>query len=143
MHINVLFCPCVNVSSCFQYEQLNAGSEEKVQVLKKIKETVAHRKHLDSSIDFIGKLVFGFEKGPSVLEAPRSSGQPVVDDWDCLKRMVSVIVFLVVVFKYHRVSAVACTSRFFLFYVATYSVMMPIVRCAFSNPTADHLLSTA
>ncbi|KAK1607266.1 hypothetical protein QYE76_030939 [Lolium multiflorum] len=73
-----------------RYEQLNAGSEEKVQVLKKIKETVAHRKHLDSSIDFIGKLVFGFEKGPSVLEAPRSSGQPVVDDWDCLKRMVRV-----------------------------------------------------
>ncbi|KAM0908369.1 hypothetical protein ACQ4PT_015521 [Festuca glaucescens] len=73
-----------------RYEQLDAGSEEKLRVLKKIKETVAHRKHLDSSIDFIGKLVFGFENGPSVLEAPRSSGQPVVEDWDCLKRMVRV-----------------------------------------------------
>ncbi|KAM0908367.1 hypothetical protein ACQ4PT_015520 [Festuca glaucescens] len=73
-----------------RYEQLDAGSEEKLRVLKKIKETVAHRKHLDSSIDFIGKLVFGFENGPSVLEAPRSSGQPVVDNWDCLKRMVRV-----------------------------------------------------
>ncbi|KAM0880577.1 hypothetical protein ACQ4PT_033478 [Festuca glaucescens] len=73
-----------------RYEQLDGGSEEKLRVLKKIKETVAHRKHLDSSINFIGKLVFGFEKGPSVLEAPRSSGQPVVHDWDCLKRMVRV-----------------------------------------------------
>jgi hypothetical protein len=42
---------------------------------------VLHRKHLDSSIDFIGKLLFGFVNGPSMLEAPRSSGQPLVDDW--------------------------------------------------------------
>uniref|UniRef100_A0ACD6ACQ6 Uncharacterized protein n=2 Tax=Avena sativa TaxID=4498 RepID=A0ACD6ACQ6_AVESA len=73
-----------------RYEQLNAGSEEKPRALKEIKETVAHRKHLDTSVDFIGKLVFGFEKGPSMLRAPRSSGQPLVDDWDCLKRMVRV-----------------------------------------------------
>uniref|UniRef100_A0ACD6AL39 Uncharacterized protein n=1 Tax=Avena sativa TaxID=4498 RepID=A0ACD6AL39_AVESA len=73
-----------------RYEQLNAGSEEKLRALKEIKETVAHRKHLDTSVDFIGKLVFGFEKGPSMLRAPRSSGQPLVDDWDCLKRMVRV-----------------------------------------------------
>jgi legumain len=82
-----------NVSSCFQYEHSDAGSEGKLRVLKEIKETVAHRKHLDTSVDFIGKLVFGFEKGPSMLQATRSSGQPVVDDWDCLKRMVSAAVF--------------------------------------------------
>ena len=57
-----------DVSSCFQYEQLDGLSEEKPRVLKEIKETVAHRKHLDSSIDFIGKLVFGFEKGPSIKQ---------------------------------------------------------------------------
>ena len=79
-----------DVSSRFQYEQLNGGSEEKQRALTEIKETVLHRKHLDSSIDFIGKLVFGFEKGPSVLDAARGSGQPLVDDWDCLKTMVSV-----------------------------------------------------
>ncbi|VAH49956.1 unnamed protein product [Triticum turgidum subsp. durum] len=73
-----------------KYEQLNGGSEEKQRALREIKETVLHRKHLDSSIDFIGKLVFGFEKGPSVLDASRGSGQPLVDDWDCLKMMVRV-----------------------------------------------------
>lgn len=73
-----------------RYEQLNGGSEEKLRVLREIKETVVHRKHLDSSIDFIGKLVFGFESGPSMLGAARSSGQPLVEDWDCLKRMVQV-----------------------------------------------------
>ena len=81
-----------NVSSHFQYEKLNGGSEEKQRVLREIKETVVHRKHLDSSIDFIGKLVFGFEKGPSVIEATKGPGQPLVDDWDCLKTMVSVTI---------------------------------------------------
>ena len=60
--------------------------------LREVKETVLHRKHLDSSIDFIGKLVFGFEKGPSVIEATKGPGQPLVDDWDCLKTMVSVTI---------------------------------------------------
>ncbi|XP_048558527.1 vacuolar-processing enzyme beta-isozyme 1-like [Triticum urartu] len=73
-----------------RYEKLNGGLEEKQRVLREIKETVVHRKHLDSSIDFIGKLVFGFENGPSMIEAARSSGQPLVDDWDCLKRTVRV-----------------------------------------------------
>jgi legumain len=71
---------------------LNEGSEVKLRVLKEIKETVVHRKHLDTSIDFIGKLIFGFEKGPSMLEATRSPGQPLVDDWDCLKRKVSLAI---------------------------------------------------
>ncbi|XP_066348616.1 vacuolar-processing enzyme beta-isozyme 1-like isoform X2 [Miscanthus floridulus] len=73
-----------------RYEQLNGESVEKLRALIEIKETVQHRKHLDSSIDFIGRLVFGFEKGPSMLEAVRTSGQPLVDDWDCLKRMVRI-----------------------------------------------------
>jgi legumain len=77
-------------TSCFQYEQLNGGSEEKLMALREIKETVQHRKHLDSSIDFIGRLVFGFENGPKMLEAVRASGEPLVDDWDCLKRMVRI-----------------------------------------------------
>ncbi|KAM3368906.1 hypothetical protein ACQJBY_017052 [Aegilops geniculata] len=73
-----------------KYEKLNGGSEEKQRALREVKETVLHRKHLDTSVDFIGKLVFGFDKGPSVLGAARSSGQPLVDDWDCLKTMVRV-----------------------------------------------------
>ncbi|KAG8082811.1 hypothetical protein GUJ93_ZPchr0014g46848 [Zizania palustris] len=49
-----------------RYEQLSVESEDKLQVLREIKETMVHRKHLDSSIDFIGKLVFGFENGPII-----------------------------------------------------------------------------
>ncbi|VAI75144.1 unnamed protein product [Triticum turgidum subsp. durum] len=70
-----------------KYEQLNVGSEEKQRALREVKETVLHRKLLDSSIGFIGKLAFGFE-GPSVLEATKGPGHPLVDYWDCLKTMV-------------------------------------------------------
>jgi legumain len=73
----------------FQYELLHEKSREKLEVLREITGTVTHRKHLDSSIDFIGKLLFGVENGPSTLGAVRAPGQPLVDDWDCLKRMVS------------------------------------------------------
>ncbi|KAL5213920.1 hypothetical protein ABZP36_003072 [Zizania latifolia] len=73
-----------------RYEQLNGESEDKLKVLTEIKETMVHRKHLDSSIDFIGKLIFGFEDGLLILDAARGSGQPLVEDWDCLKRMVRI-----------------------------------------------------
>ncbi|VAI58967.1 unnamed protein product [Triticum turgidum subsp. durum] len=73
-----------------RYELLHEKSKEKANVLREISETVAHRKHLDNSIDFIGKLLFGFENGPSELQAVRPSGKPLVDDWDCLKRMVRI-----------------------------------------------------
>ncbi|OEL34501.1 Vacuolar-processing enzyme beta-isozyme 1 [Dichanthelium oligosanthes] len=73
-----------------RYELLHEKSREKLEVLREITGTVTHRKHLDSSVDFIGKLLFGVENGPSTLGAVRSPGQPLVDDWDCLKRMVRI-----------------------------------------------------
>ncbi|XP_062222622.1 asparaginyl endopeptidase Rep2-like [Phragmites australis] len=72
-----------------RYELLHEKSKEKLGILRKISETVMHRKHLDNSVDFIGKLLFGFENGPSTLQAVRPC-QPVVDDWGCLKRMVRI-----------------------------------------------------
>ncbi|GKE50882.1 vacuolar-processing enzyme, partial [Tanacetum coccineum] len=44
-----------------------------------------HRGHLDSSIDMIGVLLFGPQNGRSILHSARGSGQPLVDDWECLK----------------------------------------------------------
>ncbi|KAL6911720.1 hypothetical protein ACP4OV_000525 [Aristida adscensionis] len=73
-----------------KYELLHEKSKEKLEVLRQISEIVMHRKHLGSSVDFIGKLLFGFVNGPSALQAVRPSGQPLVDDWDCLKRTVRI-----------------------------------------------------
>ncbi|KAM0935084.1 putative legumain protein [Dioscorea sansibarensis] len=72
------------------YERLEDKSERKKEILKEITETMTHRAHLDSSVEFIGKLIFGLETGPSILKAVRPSGQALVDDWDCLKSMVRV-----------------------------------------------------
>lgn len=49
---------------------------------------MSHRVHIDNSVKLIGKLLFGINKGPEVLNAVRPTGQPLVDDWDCLKNMV-------------------------------------------------------
>ncbi|WOL07569.1 hypothetical protein Cni_G16313 [Canna indica] len=72
-----------------RYEQLNESSGGK-KIFMEITEVMVHRMHLDQSIDMIGKLIFGSNRGPSILGATRSSGQPLVDDWDCLKSMVLV-----------------------------------------------------
>ncbi|KAH7686824.1 Peptidase C13 legumain protein [Dioscorea alata] len=72
------------------YEGLDDKSERKKKILKEITETITHRAHLDISVEFIGKLIFGLEIGPSILNAVRPSGQALVDDWDCLKSMVRI-----------------------------------------------------
>ncbi|KAL6850396.1 hypothetical protein ACP4OV_021023 [Aristida adscensionis] len=72
------------------YGQLNEESEEKFKIVRKIKEIVDQRKHVENNIDFIGRFVFGFEKGPLMLKAVRTAGQPLVDNWDCLKKMVQI-----------------------------------------------------
>lgn len=49
---------------------------------------MSHRMHLDDSVKLVGKLLFGIEKAPEVLNAIRPTGLPLVDDWDCLKNLV-------------------------------------------------------
>lgn len=50
---------------------------------------MTHRVHLDSSVELVGKLLFGSDRGPSILTAVRAPGLALVDDWACLKNMVS------------------------------------------------------
>ncbi|KAF8364645.1 hypothetical protein HHK36_033380 [Tetracentron sinense] len=64
------------------------GSEKKAEILKEITETMMHKTHIDASIELIGALLLGLEKGPSILSSVRPSGSPLVDDWGCLKEMV-------------------------------------------------------
>nr|XP_043627399.1 vacuolar-processing enzyme-like [Erigeron canadensis] len=71
-----------------KYLKAPEGSERKAEAQKKFAEAISHRMHLDNSIELIGKVLFGLEKGPQVLNTVRSSGKPLVDDWTCLKTMV-------------------------------------------------------
>lgn len=51
---------------------------------------MSHRLHVDNSVDLIGNLLFGSKHGSEMLKAIRPAGQPLVDDWSCLKSMVSI-----------------------------------------------------
>ncbi|KAJ4952769.1 hypothetical protein NE237_029601 [Protea cynaroides] len=71
-----------------KFRKTSDGSPRKLAAQKQFMDAVSHRMHIDQSIELIGKLLFGIEKGPKVLNAVRPGGQPLVDDWDCLKTMV-------------------------------------------------------
>nr|BAA76744.1 asparaginyl endopeptidase (VmPE-1) [Vigna mungo] len=64
------------------------GSSRKSVAQKQILEAMSHRMHIDDSVTLIGKLLFGIEEGPELLSSVRPAGQPLVDDWDCLKTLV-------------------------------------------------------
>ena len=50
---------------------------------------MSHRMHVDSSVKLIGELLFGIVKSDEMLYTVRPTGQPLVEDWDCLKAMVT------------------------------------------------------
>ncbi|CAM8952815.1 unnamed protein product [Rhodiola kirilowii] len=71
-----------------KFRKAPEGSDRKTEAQKQVMEAMSHRMHIDNSIKLIGKLLFGIEKGPQVLDAVRPAGQPLVDDWSCLKTLV-------------------------------------------------------
>jgi len=71
-----------------KFRKAPEGSNRKYEAQKQFLEAMSHRMHIDNSVKLIGKLLFGIEKGPEVLETVRPAGQPLVDDWDCLKTLV-------------------------------------------------------
>ncbi|KAF4404585.1 hypothetical protein G4B88_005971 [Cannabis sativa] len=63
-----------------------SGSREKRELQKQLDEEINGRKVTDYRIYEIGRLLFGTQKNSSlILNHVRSPGQPLVDDWDCLK----------------------------------------------------------
>ncbi|KAF5178372.1 Vacuolar-processing enzyme, partial [Thalictrum thalictroides] len=70
------------------YVRSKEGNGNGTELLEEIRQTILHRTHLDESIKLIGQVLFGQQRGPSILSAVRPSGLPLVDDWRCLKTMV-------------------------------------------------------
>ncbi|XP_028549614.1 vacuolar-processing enzyme gamma-isozyme-like isoform X1 [Dendrobium catenatum] len=66
------------------------GSSEKLDAQKELLDILTLRVHVDNSINLIGKLLFGSEKGIQVLSAVQKTGQPLVDDLACLKSMIQI-----------------------------------------------------
>ncbi|GAY60595.1 hypothetical protein WN943_000585 [Citrus x changshan-huyou] len=71
-----------------KYRKAPEGTPRKAEAQKQFFEAMSHRMHVDHSIKLIGKLLFGIEKGPEILNTVRPAGQPLVDDWGCLKSLV-------------------------------------------------------
>ncbi|CAI9093786.1 OLC1v1029362C1 [Oldenlandia corymbosa var. corymbosa] len=73
-----------------KYNKMVENSVEKDELLKEITTTTLHRQHLDGSMEIIGHVLFGPKESSSILNGVRKSGQPLVDDWECLKSTVRV-----------------------------------------------------
>ncbi|KAG6505919.1 hypothetical protein ZIOFF_031232 [Zingiber officinale] len=71
-----------------KYQRAPLGSSQKHDAHKELLDVMAHRLHIDASVELIGNLLFGAERGPEVLQMVRPAGQPLVDDWSCLRSMV-------------------------------------------------------
>ncbi|GER32113.1 vacuolar-processing enzyme [Striga asiatica] len=71
-----------------KFRKAPEGSARKLEAQKQLVEAMAHRTHIDNSIKLIGKLLFGIKKGPLVLKEVRPAGEPLVDNWNCLKSLV-------------------------------------------------------
>lgn len=62
--------------------------DRKTKAHRDFVDLLGHGMYLENCFEFIGKLIFGMKKGPEVLKTVRPSGEPLVDDWTCLKTLV-------------------------------------------------------
>ncbi|KAG6423392.1 hypothetical protein SASPL_113787 [Salvia splendens] len=72
----------------YKFSKAPEGSTRKFESQQQLTEAMTHRTHVDNNIKLIGKLLFGIERGPKVLNNVRPAGEPLVDDWNCLKSLV-------------------------------------------------------
>lgn len=76
-----------------QFRKAPEGSQRKIEAQRELVEVMSYRMHIDNSVKLIGKLLFGIEKGPEVLNSVRPAGLPLVGNWDCLKTVVLFPIF--------------------------------------------------
>lgn len=83
-----------------QFRNAVKGSLREANAATELAKTIVHRKHLDDSVQLIGEILFAGENALEKLTAVRPAGSVVVDDWACLKTMVSsTLVLCDIVFK--------------------------------------------
>ncbi|KAK9232789.1 hypothetical protein WN943_023037 [Citrus x changshan-huyou] len=75
------------------------GSSEKIEAQKQLQNEILSRQQVDQNIHQIIAQVFGEENVSKMTESIRPAGQPLVDDWDCLKML-----------KYTRAMANMCNA---------------------------------
>nr|XP_004499587.1 vacuolar-processing enzyme gamma-isozyme-like [Cicer arietinum] len=68
-------------------EKAPDGSLDKSKAQIELDDEISHRKHDDQSVYLIWKLLFGEDTTSTMMANLRSAGQPLVDDWDCLRML--------------------------------------------------------
>jgi legumain len=71
-----------------KYNKAPLGSTDKDEAYQKLMNEVDSRNHVDKAMNYVANELFGVEKGSDVFNFIRSPGQPLVDDWSCLKNLV-------------------------------------------------------
>ncbi|PHT38562.1 Vacuolar-processing enzyme [Capsicum baccatum] len=71
-----------------KYRDAPEGSDEHFEARARLIEIVAHKSQVDNSVKHLGEILFGVEYGRETLQSVRPVGQPLVDNWDCLKSYV-------------------------------------------------------
>ncbi|KAH7564816.1 hypothetical protein ACOSQ2_021757 [Xanthoceras sorbifolium] len=71
-------------------ENVQEGSQQKIEAEKQLNNEISHRQYMDSTINLIATSLFGQKNKSHLLEYVRPAGQPLVDDWDCLKLFVKI-----------------------------------------------------
>ncbi|XP_073224335.1 vacuolar-processing enzyme gamma-isozyme-like [Cicer arietinum] len=68
-------------------EKAPDDSMDKSKAQIELDDEISHRKHDDQSVYLIWKLLFGEDTPSTMMANLRSVGQPLVDDWDCLRML--------------------------------------------------------
>ncbi|CAN4099809.1 unnamed protein product [Withania somnifera] len=68
-----------------KYQDAPKGSDEHFKIRAQLIKTIAQRSQVDTNVKHLGELLFGVEKGNEILKKVRPAGQPLVDNWECLK----------------------------------------------------------
>ncbi|CAN4076870.1 unnamed protein product [Withania somnifera] len=76
--------------SITKHQNAPEGSKEKYEAHVKLNEVISQRTRVDNNVKHLGELLFGVEKGNEVLQSVRPAGQPLVDNWGCLKSYVRI-----------------------------------------------------
>ncbi|KAB5543896.1 hypothetical protein DKX38_012008 [Salix brachista] len=71
-----------------KYQKAPDGSAKKVEAHRDLVGIHSHIRHVNRSINHIAAALFGDENAANAMKFVRPSGQPLVDDWDCLKELV-------------------------------------------------------
>lgn len=71
-----------------KYQDAPESSDEYFEARAKLIKVVGQRGQVDNSLKHLGELLFGVEYGSEALQSVRPSGQPLVDNWDCLNSYV-------------------------------------------------------